>query len=288
MVPTDQQVKLSPGLYVVATPIGNLRDITLRALDVLGAADVIACEDTRITRRLLDRYDIVTKMLAYHDHNAPRVRPKLMARLKAGEAVALVSDAGTPLISDPGFKLINEAYSAGAGVWTVPGPSAVTAGLSVAGLPSDRFCFYGFLPEKTAARKKVLNALSGDGTAIFFEAARRLPACLKDLAAIDPEREIAIARELTKRFEEVRRGSALELCDHYQKAGPPKGEVVLLIGPAASKPADQADVDAALVEALSRLSVKDAASEVSALTKHPRRAVYERALVLKKGKAEAQ
>lgn len=286
MVRSEEQVKLSPGLYVVATPIGNLRDITLRALDVLGAVDVIACEDTRITKRLLDRYGIKTKMLAYHDHNAPRIRPKLLARLGAGETVALVSDAGTPLISDPGFKLIGAAYDAGAKVWTVPGPSAVTAGLAVAGMPSDRFCFYGFLPEKAVARKKALQALGANGTAIFFEAARRLPACLKDLAAIDPERDVAVARELTKRFEEVRRGSAAELSTHYQKEGPPKGEVVLLIGPAPDKPADQADVDAALLEALAHLSVKDAASEVAALTNHPRRAVYERALAMKKGKTK--
>lgn len=281
MEPSDPQVKLSPGLYLVATPIGNLRDVSLRALDVLGAADLIACEDTRVTKRLLDKYGISTKLAPYHEHNARQVRPRLIARVSAGEVVALVSDAGTPLISDPGFKLVRDARDAGIAVWPIPGASSVIAGLIASGLPSDRFCFNGFLPERGAARQGALGGLRDNvATQIFFESAKRLPKTLGDIAAVCPGRDIVVARELTKRFEEVRSGTAQDQAEHYQSAGPPKGEVVLLIGPAAAATVGQGDLDDALAEALSRLSVKDAAGLVSAILKRPRREVYTRALEL--------
>lgn len=287
MEPSDPQVKLSPGLYLVATPIGNLRDVSLRALDVLGAADLIACEDTRVTKRLLDKYGISTKLTAYHEHNARQMRPRLLAKVGDGQAVALVSDAGTPLISDPGFKLVRDAQEAGIAVWPIPGASSVIAGLIASGLPSDRFCFNGFLPEKGAARQNALGALRDNtATQIYFESAKRLPKSLGDVAAVCPDREVVVARELTKKFEEVRGGPAQDQADHYKQAGPPKGEIVLLIAPAPAGSAGQGDLDDALAEALARLSVKDAAGLISAVLKRPRREVYARALELSKREAE--
>lgn len=283
MEPSDPQVKLSPGLYLVATPIGNLRDVSLRALDVLGAADLIACEDTRVTRRLLDKYGISTAVTAYHEHNARQMRPRLIAKVAGGEVVALVSDAGTPLISDPGYKLVQDAQDAGVAIWPIPGASSVIAALIASGLPTDRFCFNGFLPEKGAARQGALSGLrDNSATQIFFESAKRLPKALGDIAAVCPERDVVIARELTKRFEEFRAGTAQDQADHYKAAGPPKGEVVLLIAPAPAGTTGQGDLDDALAEALARLSVKDAAGLVSAILKRPRREVYARALALSK------
>lgn len=283
MEPSDPQVKLSPGLYLVATPIGNLRDVSLRALDVLGAADLIACEDTRVTRRLLDKYGIATAVTSYHEHNARQMRPRLIAKVAGGEVVALVSDAGTPLISDPGYKLVRDAQEAGVAVWPIPGASSVIAGLIASGLPTDRFCFNGFLPERGTARRGALSGLrENSATQIFFESARRLPKSLRDIAAVCPDRDVVIAREITKRFEEVRRGTAQDQADHYNAAGPPKGEVVLLVGPASAGSVGQGDLDDALAEALGRLSVKDAAVLVSAILKRPRREVYARALELSK------
>lgn len=283
MEPSDPQVKLSPGLYLVATPIGNLRDVSLRALDVLGAADLIACEDTRVTRRLLDKYGISTAVTAYHEHNARQMRPRLIAKVAGGEAVALVSDAGTPLISDPGYKLVRDAQNAGVAIWPIPGASSVIAALIASGLPTDRFCFSGFLPEKGAARQGALGALRDNlATQIFFESAKRLPKTLGDIAAVYPQRDVVVARELTKRFEEFRAGTARDQADHYKIAGPPKGEVVLLIAPAPAGTTGQGDLDDALAEALARLSVKDAAGLVSAILKRPRREVYARALALSK------
>lgn len=281
-VPAALQGPLAPGLYLVATPIGNLRDITLRALDVLHGADVIACEDTRITARLLARYDVTTPMLAYHDHNAARVRPALLGRLAAGETVALVSDAGTPLISDPGYRLVREALAAGAALTAIPGPSAALDALCLSGLATDRFLFAGFLPAKAAARRKALGRLAAvDASLVLFEAARRLPAALADMAAALGRREAAVARELTKRYEEVRRGSLAELADHYAAAGPPRGEVVVVIAPPpARQDDDDAALDAALTEALETLSVREAASAIAWVTGRPRREVYGRALIL--------
>ena len=203
----DPQVNLAAGLHVVATPIGNMRDVTLRALDVLAAVDLIACEDTRITSRLLQRYGITTPMVAHHEHNAAQIRPQLLAALDKGEKVALVSDAGTPLISDPGYRLVREAAEQGHRVIPVPGASATLAALSAAGLPTDRFLFVGFLPEKQGAREKTLQSLAGEqATLVLYEAARRLPAAIKDMAAALPGREVVVAREITKRFEEFMRG----------------------------------------------------------------------------------
>ncbi len=277
--------KLAPGLYLTATPIGNLADITLRALEVLGAADVIACEDTRVTGRLLARYGIRTPMLSYHEHNAARVRPRLLERLGRGEAVALVSDAGTPLVSDPGYRLVRAAIEAGVQITAVPGPTSVIAALSLAGLPTDRFFFAGFLPPRAAARRRALGELTAvEATLVFLESPRRLAASLADMVAVLGPRAAAVARELTKRFEEVRRASLAELARHYADAGPPKGEVVVVVGPARRAAAEPAEVDAMLRRALETMSSRDAAAEVAAASGLSRRLVYARTLALAKGK----
>ncbi|HYD66339.1 16S rRNA (cytidine(1402)-2'-O)-methyltransferase [Azospirillum sp.] len=276
------QDKLAPGLYVVATPIGNAADITLRALDTLKRADAVACEDTRVTGKLMMIHGVSTPLVSYHEHNAARMRPVLIDRMRGGEAVALVSDAGTPLVSDPGYKLVRECVAAGVGVTALPGPSAPLTALVLSGLPTDRFLFAGFLPNKQAARRTAIGELRGvPATLVFFESAQRLPDTLADLADLLGGREAAVARELTKLYEEVRRGPLPNLAAHYAQAGPPKGEVVLVVGPpGAEAEAGEADVDAALTEALGRLSVRDAAAEVAARTGRPRRAVYARALEL--------
>ena len=274
--------RLAPGLHVVATPIGNLGDITLRALETLAAADVIACEDTRVTRKLLDRYGIATPLTPYHDHNAAAARPKLLARLAAGEAVALVSDAGTPLVSDPGFKLVRAARAAGHPVTTAPGSSAVMAALSIAGLPTDRFFFEGFLPAKEAARRSRIAELARmPATLVLFETGPRLAAALADLATGLGAREAAVCRELTKLYEEVRRGDLATLARDYAETEP-KGEIVIVVAPPGADQPDADDVDAMLRNALDRVSVKDAVAEVAAASGLPRRAVYQRALALAK------
>ena len=274
---------IDPGLHVVATPIGNLRDISFRALATLAAADVVLAEDTRVTKVLLAHYGITTPLSAYHEHNASVMRPHLIARLQAGAALALVSDAGTPLVSDPGFKLVADALAANIAVTSVPGASAILAALVVAGLPTDRFFFEGFLPVRSGQRRHRIAELAAiPGTLVFFESPRRLAECLADLAAVLGGREAAIARELTKHFETVRRGSLADLAQALAQEGPPKGEIVLLVGP---PPDDQAqaragNLDAALAAALQRFSVKDAAAVVCAQTGLPRRQVYARALEL--------
>jgi 16S rRNA (cytidine1402-2'-O)-methyltransferase len=269
------------GLHVVATPIGNLGDISFRALATLAAADVILAEDTRVTKTLLAHYGISTPLMAYHEHNAAVVRPHVLARLHAGAALALVSDAGTPLVSDPGFKLVADAAAAGIEIISVPGPSAVLAALVVAGLPTDRFFFEGFLPAKQQARRQRIGALAAiPGTLVFFESPRRVAEALADLADILGNRPAAVARELTKHFETVRRGHVRELADQLAQEDPPKGEIVLLVGPPADEAQglSEADLDARLDEALNTLSVKDAASVVAAHTGHNRRLVYARAI----------
>src|SRR6266545_2741540 len=274
---------LAAGLHIVATPIGNLRDVTLRALDVLAAADVIACEDTRVTRRLTDRYGIATPLTPYHDHNAAAARPKLLARLAAGEAVALVSDAGTPLISDPGYKLVRAARDAGHAVTAVPGASAVTAALATAGLATDRFWFEGFLPAKQAARRARIATLARiPATLVLFETGPRIGAALADLAIGLGPREAALCRELTKLHEEVRRGDLATLARDYAAAPEPRGEFVIVIAPPAADQRDARDVDAMLHAALGRASVKDAVAEVAQASGVPRRDVYRRALTLAK------
>lgn len=276
---------LAPGLYVTATPIGNASDITLRALDVLRAADIVLCEDTRVTSRLFAIYGIEAKMMPYHDHNAAEMRPRILERLASGARIALVSDAGTPLISDPGFKLVREAVAEGHNVTTLPGASSVMAALTLAGLPTDRFLFSGFLSAKQEARRRELVELAPvPATLVFLESANRLAASLADMAEALGSREAAVARELTKRFEEVRRGSLEELAAHYEKAGPPKGEIVIVVGPPAPRAAlCQHEIDAMLENALTRSSVKDAVAEVVAMTGLPRREIYARALALSEG-----
>lgn len=271
---------LAPGLYLVATPIGNLGDITLRALETLRGADIIACEDTRITRRLLSHYGIATPTTAYHDHNAATALPRLMKRLQKGEIVALVSDAGTPLVSDPGYRLVRAAIAENIPVTTAPGPVAAIAALTLAGLPTDSFMFAGFLPAKKAARRQRLEALSAvPGVLIFYESPRRVPATLAEMAECWGDRPAAVVRELTKIYEEVRRGSLNELAAAFAASGPPRGEVVLIVGPAAAQAEiDDAQLDALLAQALARMSLRDAVDHVTAATGRQRREIYRRAL----------
>ena len=275
---------LAPGLHIAATPIGNLGDITLRALEALAGADVIACEDTRVTRKLLDRYGIATPLTPYHDHNAAEARPKILSRLEAGEAVVLVSDAGTPLVSDPGFKLVATVREAGFAVTALPGASATLAALTVAGLPTDRFFFEGFLPPKEAARRARIAELARiPATLVLFESGPRLGAALADLAGGLGPRAAAVCRELTKLHEEVRPATLPELAHHYAAEAETRGEIVLVIAPPseAAQP-DATEVDELLRQAFVRVSVKDAVSEVAAATGLPRRDVYQRALALAK------
>jgi 16S rRNA (cytidine1402-2'-O)-methyltransferase len=275
--------KAVPGLYLVATPIGNLGDISLRALELLAGADVIACEDTRVTRKLTERFSIATPLTAYHEHNATEARPKLLARLADGQAVALVSDAGTPLISDPGYKLVRAAHDAGHAVIAIPGASAVLTALSVAGLPTDRFFFEGFLPPKQAARQKRIAALANiPATLVLFESGPRIASTTADLAAALGPREAAICRELTKLHEEVRRGDLESLARDYAEGAETRGEFVIVIAPPASDEGNADDVDHLLRRALARVSVKDAVGEVSFATGRSRREVYQRALALAK------
>jgi 16S rRNA (cytidine1402-2'-O)-methyltransferase len=276
--------KLAGGLYLVATPIGNLRDVTLRALEVLAAADVIACEDTRVTRKLLDHYGITTPMTPYHEHNAGSARPKLLARLAEGASVALVSDAGTPLVSDPGYKLVRAAHDANYSVTVLPGASATLSALVVAGLPTDRFFFEGFLPAKEGQRRaRIADLARIPATLVLFETGPRLARALDDLAEGFGAREAAICRELTKIHEEVRRGDLATLARDYAAAPEPRGEIVIVIAPPSEGQAalDTAAVDELLRRALGRASVKDAAEEVAAVTGRPRREIYQRALALK-------
>ena len=273
---------MPPGLFIVATPIGNASDITLRALEILGQVDLIACEDTRVSAKLLAIHGITTKRLAYHDHNADRMRPQLLARLAAGERIALISDAGTPLISDPGYKLVRDAVAAGLRVHTAPGASAALAALVLSGLPSNRFLFAGFLDAKSLARRRELTELSRlEATLIFYESAPRLAASLNDMAEILGDRPAAVARELTKLFEEVARDGLVALARRYAEAGPPKGEIVIVVGPPFdAPPAAEEDIDALLKEALGRASVRDAAAEIAARLGLPKREVYARAVAL--------
>jgi 16S rRNA (cytidine1402-2'-O)-methyltransferase len=272
---------LKPGLYVVATPIGNLGDITLRALQILAGADVIACEDTRVTRKLLDHYGIATPLTPYHDHNAASARPKLLARIAGGAAVALVSDAGTPLISDPGLKLVQAAQEAGNTVTSAPGASAVLTALAIGGLATDRFWFEGFLPPREGGRRARIAELARiPATLVLFESGPRLPRALADLAAGLGAREAAICRELTKLHEEIRRGDLAALADHYAGEAETRGEIVILVAPPQAEAAGE--LDDLLRRALARASVKDAVAEVAAASGVARREVYQRALALMK------
>jgi 16S rRNA (cytidine1402-2'-O)-methyltransferase len=272
--------KLSPGLYVTATPIGNLGDITERARDVLHQADLVICEDTRVTGRLLKHLGITATLWAYHDHNAATVRPKIVAKLSDGAVVALVSDAGTPLISDPGFKLVREAREAGVAVNSVPGASALTAALSVAGLPTDQVLFLGFLPSKAAARRNALDEIKTvRATLVLYERGSRLAALMDDLIAVLGNREASVCRELTKMYEEVRHGGLEELRD--KPAGETRGEFVIVVGPPAPpEELDDAALDALLKTALGAASPSRAAAQIARETGVSRRRVYQRALFL--------
>jgi len=281
---TDAGCKLTPGFHIVATPIGNIADITLRALDTLKRCDAIVCEDTRVTSKLLVRHGIHRPLLSYHEHNAAKMRPILIERVRRGEALAVVTDAGTPLISDPGFKLVREAAAAGLHVTALPGPSALLTALVLSGLPSDRFLFIGFPPTKTKARRATFAEIKAlTATLILYETAPRLIETLSDLAEVLGPRDAAVARELTKLFEEVRRGAFPDLAAHYTEVGPPKGEIVIVVGPPGADEGigDDEAVDTALRAALARgVRVREAVDETVAATGRPRREVYARALAL--------
>ncbi|MEM8985522.1 MAG: 16S rRNA (cytidine(1402)-2'-O)-methyltransferase [Pseudomonadota bacterium] len=274
-------MSISPGLYVVATPIGNLGDITLRAIDVLKSADLVLCEDTRVAGKLFAAHGIDTAKRSYHDHNAERARPEIIARLKDGAAIALVSDAGTPLISDPGYKLVREARAEGLAVHAVPGPSALTAALSVAGLPTDRVLFAGFPPQKAAARSAFFDSFAATpASLVFYETGPRLAASLTAMADAFGDRDAAVVRELTKTYEEARLGR-LSMLARQCAQKPPKGEIVVIVARADADAAPAADLDALVSHALETQSVKDAAAAVAAETGFPKKTVYARALALK-------
>ncbi|MBM6595004.1 16S rRNA (cytidine(1402)-2'-O)-methyltransferase [Microvirga pudoricolor] len=277
---------LSPGLYVVATPIGNLQDVSFRALSVLAAADAVLAEDTRVTKTLLAHYGITTPLVAYHEHSNDAVRERMVHRIREGQALALVSDAGTPLVSDPGYRLVQVAIEEGLPVTPIPGPSAILTALVVSGLPTDSFFFEGFLPAKTGARRARLAEIASiPGTLMLFEGPHRLPDMLADAAEVLGERQAVVARELTKMFETIRRGSLADLARQFAEEGPPKGEIVVLIGQASGE-AQAAEVDAALdgklEAALKAHSIKDAAALVAAELDLPKREVYARALAIAK------
>ncbi|MBV9044618.1 MAG: 16S rRNA (cytidine(1402)-2'-O)-methyltransferase [Alphaproteobacteria bacterium] len=281
---SGENADLSPGLYVTSTPIGNARDITLRALDVLNGCDAIAAEDTRVTAKLLAIYGVSKPLSAYNDHNGARERPKLIARLEHGARIALVSDAGTPLVSDPGYKLVREALAEGIPVHAIPGASAVLTSLALAGLPSDRFLFAGFLPSKAGERATALSELKSiRATLIFFESAQRLAETLAQMLDVFGDRAVAVTRELTKLHEEVRRGTLSILARQYAEEAPPKGEVTLLIGPPQEVTADTALIDDLLDKALPFMPVKAASELVGQALGIPRKEIYERALMKKNG-----
>lgn len=271
----------------MATPIGHLGDLTPRALETLIQADMLICEDTRVTGKLLKANGVERSMLAYHEHNATRMRPRILRHLAEGESVALASDAGTPLVSDPGYKLVRDVIDEGHEVLAVPGPSAALAALVVSGLPTDRFLASGFLPSKSGARKRsVMDVAAVPATLIWFEAPQRLAASLADLADCLGPRPAAVARELTKRFEEVRRGSLDELAAFYREAARPRGEIVIVVGPPSSDPVALTDdeIDQALIDAMGDMAPSAAAASVAAATGQPKRVLYQRAIGLKTAK----
>jgi 16S rRNA (cytidine1402-2'-O)-methyltransferase len=272
---------LAPGLYLVATPIGNLRDITLRALDVLGGADLVLAEDTRVSGKLLAAHGLTARLQRYDEHAAAQARPKILAALAGGARIALISDAGTPLISDPGYRLVREAVAGGSAVFPIPGASASLAGLTVAGLPTDRFLFAGFPPPRSAGRRAFLAELEPiRATLIFFEGGSRLAASLGDMAAVLGPRDAAVGRELTKLHETVVRGT-LDALAADPRFIAPKGEIVVMVGPGAARTASPEEADAALLDALTRAGPAEAASQVARALGLPRRDLYARVLALR-------
>jgi 16S rRNA (cytidine1402-2'-O)-methyltransferase len=273
--------RLKSGLYIVATPIGNMADLSSRGADILHAADVIACEDTRVTGKLLKRYGIATPMVPYHDHSSPAARSDIIERLENGQTVALVSDAGTPLISDPGYRLVRDAVDAGIYVTAAPGPSSPMTALVLSGLPTDRFLFAGYLPTKDKARRDTLAEFAPvRATLVFLESPKRLAASIASMAEILGDRAAAVAREMTKLHEEIRRGGLCDLAALYAGIPAPKGEAVVVIGPPDHAHNAPADLDGMLIDALAGMSVRDAAAMVAAATGIPRKEVYTRALAL--------
>jgi len=280
-VKSDHSQLVPPGLYIIATPIGNLKDITLRALDVLRIVDLIACEDTRVTAKLLHHYGIDKPTLSYNDHNGQERRPKILEALAQGQRVALVSDAGTPLISDPGYKLVKAVHEHGFYVTTLPGPSSVMAALCLSGLPTDRFLFAGFLPSKTEACRNGLRELAtSPSTLVFFESAHRLPATLALMHEVFGEREAAVVRELTKLYEESKKGVLSTLIAYYQEHGEPRGEVVVVVAPPAIAHESTEQLEEKLRLLLASHSVKEAVAIVAEETGTPRKEVYSLALKL--------
>ncbi len=275
----NRKKSFSPGLYVTATPIGNLGDITVRALELLSTADLIACEDKRVSAKLLSHYDIKTPLIAYHDHNARSVMPTLIAKLNDDQVVALISDAGTPLISDPGYKLINECQQQNIAVTSLPGASALLCALTNAGMPTDHFQFCGFLPPKTTARKKELEKSSKLGTTlIYYESPKRLLGALSDMRDVFGNREVAVCRELTKLYEEVTKDNIENVIAHYEKKPSIKGEIVIVVGPSKEERDLVNELDDALLKALEKLSVREAVAAVTYMTGRKRKEVYKRAL----------
>ena len=274
---------LEAALYLVATPIGNLADITLRALETLASADLVACEDTRVSRVLLERYGIRRRTTAYHEHNAAEAGPRLITALEQGQSVALISDAGTPLVSDPGYRLVGEAIERGIRVVPIPGPSAPLAALTASGLPSDTFLFAGFLPTKAGQRQTRLEELRGvPATLIFFESPRRLAETLGAMSEVlGGTRKAAIGRELTKTFEEMRPGTLAELAAHYAAADTPKGEIVICVGPPLAKTEGPADIDRLLLSLAAEMPTSKAAAEAAKMTGGQKQALYRRLLELK-------
>jgi 16S rRNA (cytidine1402-2'-O)-methyltransferase len=283
-VKSQSEAMLAPGLYVTATPIGNASDISLRALKVLRGCDAILAEDTRVTAKLLAIHGISKPSSPYNDHNAARERPRFLKRLSAGARLALVSDAGTPLLSDPGYKLVREAIAEGIAVHAIPGASALLTALTLAGLPTDRFLFAGFLPPRHGERCSALADLKGlKASLVFYEAPQRLAESLADMGEVLGPRRAAVARELTKLHEEVRRDTLEALAAHYAEAGPPRGEVTVVVGPPQETEPDFARADHLLAQALAFMPVRAAADLVAEALELPRRALYTRALALKSG-----
>ncbi|MFA7277323.1 MAG: 16S rRNA (cytidine(1402)-2'-O)-methyltransferase [Pseudobdellovibrionaceae bacterium] len=276
----SKKLVLQSGLYLVATPIGNMRDMTLRAIDTLMAADIVACEDTRVSGKLFHLMGLSKKLVPYHDHNADQMRPEIMARIREGQSIALISDAGMPLISDPGYKLVRDCLAAGLYVTSLPGANAPLTALQLSGLPSDQFAFLGFLPSKQGARQEMLRAWKNvPATLVMFETAPRLEKSCRDILQVLGNRKMTVLRELTKKFEDIWPLSAAEILAKLEAEGEPKGEIVLVIG--RDETPDEIDLDDLLKKALEKLSVKEAAALVAGQTGVPKKQVYARALELK-------